>query len=86
MENTVPVDAIVIANTENPDSVTRPDDWEAPKDLETRGIALYKAFMAEGMTAEEAITRLMLTEPFDRLPAVIAAVETLIEVEGHEKI
>lgn len=83
MENTVPVDAIIIANTEKSDSVSLPEEWEEPKDLEARGIALFKAFLAEGMSREEALTRLALTEPFDRLPSVLAAVEAVIEVERH---
>jgi len=86
VENTVPVDTIVIANTEDADSVVRLDEWGAPKELEERGVALYRAFLAEGMTGEEALTRLTLTEPFDRLPSVLAAVEAMLEGERHGQV
>ncbi len=86
IENTVPLDAIIIANTESGESIVHPDEWGAPKDLESLGIALFKAFIAEGNTPEEALTRLTLTEPFDRLPAVLAEVEALFGVEEHEQV
>lgn len=75
LENTLPIESIWIRNAESPDCMTRSGDWETPAELQRHGLQLYKAFLRDGMSKEDAYKNLVLIEPFDRFPVLLARVE-----------
>jgi hypothetical protein len=80
LENTLPVDAILVDNAEDPDSLARPDTWESAEALQKRGLDLFRAFIEDGLSPEEAYRQVTLVEPFDRAPRLLALIEDLVEV------
>jgi hypothetical protein len=84
VENTLPIGAILIDNAEEPDALVRPDTWESPIELQRRGVRLFEAFIRDGLNAEDAYRQLVLTEPFDRAPQLLAMVEERMLRRGPE--
>jgi hypothetical protein len=79
IESTLPIEGILIQNAENPESITRPQNWETSSDLQQRGVRIFKAFLKDGLSEQEAYQRLALIEPFDNSPKLRARVEELME-------
>lgn len=83
VENTIPLEAIVVENAENPDSFGQTEEWEFMKNLEQKAMDLFKAFRHEGMGPREAFERVASIEPFDRLPGVLAKIEAQVGGGPH---
>jgi hypothetical protein len=79
IENTLPIEGILIQNAEDPESISRSQGWESSSDLQQRGVRIFKAFREEGLGKDEAFRRLALIEPFDNSPKLLARVEELLE-------
>ncbi len=78
VENTVPLQTIVMENAEHPDCFTDSDDWEFKAALERRAIDIFNALTREGLEANDAYERVASIEPFDRMPSVLAKLESLL--------
>jgi hypothetical protein len=86
VENTLPIGGIVVDNAEHPEALARPETWESPRELQRRGLHLYEALVRDGIAPEEAYRLLVLSEPFDRAPQLLALVEERLAGYrgGHE--
>ncbi len=84
IENTVPLQAIIMENAENPDSFADESSWEFRGTLEQRALDLFRAFMTEGLNAKAAYERVTAIEPFDRMPSVLAMIEELSGVHNDK--
>ena len=71
LEETLPVPLIVINESENPDSFFRPFEKVASSELTELMKIVYKSLLNNN-TPEQAKGRLLLTEPFNEYPELIA--------------
>jgi len=71
LEETLPVPLIVINESENPDSFFRPFEKAASDELKQLMKTVYDSLLINN-TPEQAKSRLLLTEPFNEYPELIA--------------
>lgn len=67
IEETVPTPHIIITNAEQPDSYASPFE-KASQEVVDIARTVFSAYQKDGLTKEEAINRLLITEPFNLYP------------------
>ena len=65
IEETVPINLIIIDNAENPDKQGKPFEKTPSNELKEVAIEIYDVLLKSGLTPYEAKNKLLTMEPFD---------------------
>lgn len=80
LEGTIPVESIVMANAESPDTLRTDENYETSPMLEKRALALLRLKIEEGgLDPRQAFEEVARIEPFDRSPRLLAKAEAFLE-------
>ena len=75
IEETVPGPAIIAKENEYPDSMVRAYESTPSEELSAVMLELYKGWMSNGYSEEDAKKKLLITEPFSDYPQYIESLD-----------
>lgn len=84
VEETVPVPLVAIDHAEHPDQQAGPFEAVSPSEMRELLGVLFQVFRRNGMTGNEARTKLLGMEPFHHSPELIAEIESITEAENAQ--
>lgn len=75
IEETVPIPLLTMTNSEHPDAHTAPFEGANEQEVTDLLRQVYQAMRDSGCNVTQALERVAVMEPFDRYPALVAALE-----------